>query len=154
MHQTGERPRGKKDEGSNDVQLELERDIRHQRDIRLERENRTEPHCDRLTVVVSTRLTQDLRRQSRRSSQEDGAGQEKVHEDVIAASCQTHRLLDNASIQEAEETNQRHQASNTTTNDGHHVVGMLAHTHCLGPGLRNDQTHDVAASNTQNTEVE
>ena len=154
MHQTGERPGSKKDEGSNDVQLELERDVRHQRDIRLERENRTEPHRDCLAVVVTTRLTQDLRRQSRRSSQEDGAGQEKVHEDVIAASCQTHRLLDNASIQEAEQTNQRHQASNTTTNDGHHVVSVLAHTHCLGPGLGNDQTHDVAGSNAQDTEVE
>lgn len=153
VHQASERPDDEQRHAGQSVDAEGHRGLGHQLPLRIEVEDRPEPHGHVLAVVVA--LPEHARaRQCGHHAETDGSHQEDVHGLVVLGGGCEHRPDCASPVHQQHDAEERGCSGEGTEEHREEVVGPLRDPDPVGPRLRDEQPHHVSHDNGEDAEVE
>ena len=154
MDQAGERPQREQQHRHEDVHLERRGDPGHERGLRLQVPQRTEPGGDGLPVVVAVAAGEDLGLDGRPGARQERAGEEHVHGLVHARGREEHGPGRAAPVDEDEQPGHGDDRRGRAHRRGDEVVEALRDADRLGPRLRDHQAEEVPEDDEEQPVVE
>ena len=152
MHQPGERPDRDQCERGEGMQLEQQRDARHQRRIRPQHEHAAEP--DRHGVPVVMAGTEHVHTDSRCEAEHHDQPEHQVHDDIHDRGAPPERGVRDPARDEQHQPQQRRGTRERAGGHRDHVVHGLPQPDALRPCARHEQTQHMTDEHREHAEVD